>query len=121
MPTIAVIGASSDRAKFGNRCVRSYAQAGWTVYPVNPNETEIEGHNAYRSITEVPQGRIDLVSVYLPATIGLKIVEEISARGDIAEVMFNPGADDPAVVAKAKSLGLNVVTGCSLIALQARG
>jgi uncharacterized protein len=116
MPTIAVIGTSSDRAKFGNRCLRAYAQKGWTVYPVNPRETIIEGLAAYRSILDLPAGAIDLVSVYLPAAAGLKVLDEIAQR-EVREVMLNPGADDPAVIDKAKELGLNVVTGCSIIAI----
>ena len=40
---IAVIGASSDRQKFGNKCVRAYLAAGWEVYPINLHEHEIEG------------------------------------------------------------------------------
>jgi predicted CoA-binding protein len=117
MPTITVIGASTDRTKFGNRCVRAYLQQGWTVYPVNPRETTIEGLPVYRSILDVPAGKIDRVSVYLPAPLGVKVMDEIAQRGEIGEVMLNPGADDPAVVDKGIELGLNVVTGCSLIAL----
>ena len=41
--TIAIIGASADRAKFGNKAVRAFLQQGYTVYPVNPKETRIEG------------------------------------------------------------------------------
>lgn len=119
MPTICVIGASSDRSKFGNRCVRAYVQQGWTVYPVNPREATIEGLPVYRSIAEVPAGLIDRVSVYLSAALGLKVMDEIAHRGDVGEVMLNPGADDPTVVDRARELGLNVVTGCSLIAIGA--
>jgi len=117
MPTIAVIGASADRSKFGNRCVRAYAAKGWTVLPIHPRETAIEGLTAYRTIADVPAGTIDRVSVHLSAALGLPVMDEIAERGDVAEVMLNPGADDEAVVEKARSLGLNVVTGCSLIAL----
>lgn len=34
--TIAIVGASADRAKFGNKAVRAYAEEGWEVWPVNP-------------------------------------------------------------------------------------
>ena len=119
MPTIVVIGASADRSKFGNRCVRAYVQQGWTVHPINPRETTIEGLTTYRSIGDVPAGFIDRVSVYLPASLGLKVLDEIAQRGDVGEVMLNPGADDPEMVTKAHELGLNVVTGCSLIAIGA--
>ena len=117
MSTITVIGASADRAKFGNRCVRAYLQQGWTVYPVNPRETTIEGLRVYRSILDVPAGFIDRVSVYLPASLGVLVMDEIARRGDVGEVMLNPGADDASVVAEARKLGLNAVTGCALIAL----
>jgi hypothetical protein len=117
MPTIAIIGASSDRAKFGNRSVRAYAKQGWTVYPVNPKEAEIEGLPCYAAIADVPSGRLDRVTLYLGPALGIKAIDEIAKRGEIGEVMLNPGADDPAVVARGRELGLNVVVGCSLIAL----
>jgi hypothetical protein len=117
MSTIAVIGASADRNKFGNRCVRAYIQQGWTVYPINPRETAIEGLTAYRTIRDVSAGFIDRVSVYLPASLALKVLEDIAQRGDIGEVMLNPGADDSEVVERAHELGLNAVTGCSLVAI----
>ena len=116
MPSIAVIGASADRRKFGNRCVRAYQQRGYTVYPVHPTETTIEGLPAYPSIVAVPAERLDLVSIYLPPAIGLKVLDEI-AQKSIGEVLLNPGADDPTVVARGKALGLNVICGCSIVML----
>src|SRR5215510_9358896 len=38
MKTVAIIGASNNRAKFGNKAVRAFVQQGCMVYPVNPNE-----------------------------------------------------------------------------------
>ena len=48
MKTVAIIGASNDSRKFGNKAVRAFQQQGYTVYPVNPNETEGEGIEAFR-------------------------------------------------------------------------
>lgn len=117
MPTIAIIGASTDRSKFGNRAVRAYRNQNWTVYPVNPRETVVEDLPAFKSIRDVPAGHLDRVTVYLSKNLGLGVMDEIAQRGDVGEVMLNPGADDPDVVEKGKRLGLNVVTGCSLIAI----
>src|SRR5262245_12437110 len=114
-PTIAVIGASADRAKFGNKCVRAHARRGYHVYPVNPNETEVEGWPAFRSIMEVPAA-LDRVSIYLPPPIGLKVLPEIATKG-AKEVWFNPGADAPEVLARARELGLNVIAACSIVAI----
>jgi len=116
MKTVAIIGASANRAKFGNKSVRAHAQAGYHVYPINPQETEIEGWPAYRSIRDVPAGRIDRVSVYLPAAAAMAVLEEIVQR-EIGEVWFNPGADHRDVLKKARELGLPIVVGCSIVAL----
>src|SRR5262249_44503175 len=115
-PTIAILGASADRAKFGNKAVRAYAQAGYHVYPVNPKESTIEGWPVFRSLSEIPVTELDRVSVYLPPQIGRQILPEI-ARKTIGDVWFNPGADSQEVLAKARELGLNVVAGCSIVAL----
>ena len=34
--TVAVVGASADRTKFGNKAVRAFHDAGWTVFPIHP-------------------------------------------------------------------------------------
>ena len=114
MPTIAIIGASADRRKYGNTCVRAYASEGYTVYPIHPREAMIEGLAVYASIRDVPAGRIDRVSIYLPAAAGLKVLDEIATR-EVGEVWLNPGADDPSVVERGEELGLNIVTGCSIV------
>jgi hypothetical protein len=115
-PTIAVLGASANRAKFGNKAVRAYAQAGYHVYPINPNDSTIEGWPAFRSLDELPVTELARVSVYLLPQVGLQVLPEI-ARKKVGDVWFNPGADSPEVLAKARKLGLNVIAGCSIVAL----
>jgi predicted CoA-binding protein len=114
--TIAIIGASKDRRKFGNRAVRAYVQRGWKVYPVNPHEDEIEGLSAFRSILAIPLATLDRVSLYVPPAIGLQVLPEIAAKSP-SELWLNPGADAPEVIARAKTLGLPVVVGCSIVAI----
>ncbi len=113
MKTVAVVGASANREKFGNKAVRAYARQGFTVYPVHPSETSIEGFPTFRSVTEVPQ-RPNIVSVYLPPAAGLAVLPEIAARG-CDELWLNPGADAPEVVDAAEKLGLNVIQACSIV------
>lgn len=114
LPTVAIIGASSDPSKFGNRAVRAFARKGYTVYPVHPRAAEIEGLRAYPSIKEVPLDRLDRVSFYVPPEVGLTIIDDVAAK-TVGEVWFNPGSDSPALIARAESLGLNVVVACSLV------
>lgn len=62
---IAIVGASKDKEKFGNRAVRAYLSRGWTVYPVNLYEKEIEGVKVYKTVTEI-KDEVELASIYLP-------------------------------------------------------
>ena len=110
---IAVVGASADRRKFGNKCVRAFQSAGWTVYPVHPTETSVEGLTAYRSVADIPGG-VDVVSVYLNPKVGVGAVPSFAGSG-AKEVWFNPGAESAEVLAKARELGLNAIAACSIV------
>ena len=115
MKTVAILGASNDRSKFGNKAVRAFRQQGYTVYPVNPKETEIEGLPAFKSIADVP-GRPEMVSVYLAPAVVLKILPDIAAMG-CDELWLNPGTDSEEVVAQAARLGLNIIRACSIVSM----
>jgi predicted CoA-binding protein len=112
---VAVIGASNDRRKFGNRAVRAYREQGYLVVPINPHEREVEGLQAYASVLDVP-GRIDLASFYVPSEIGERVIEQVVKKG-IGEVWLNPGADSDALIARARSLGIRPIVACSIVAL----
>jgi predicted CoA-binding protein len=113
-PTIAVVGASSHRWKFGNKCVRAYAAHGYDVFPVHPRESTIEGQRVFASFADVPAAELDRVSVYLPPEVCLRVLPEL-AKKPAREVWFNPGADRADVIAQARALGINVVVGCSIV------
>ena len=113
MKTVAVIGASNDRNKFGNKAVRAYLQQGYTVYPVNPKETQIEGLPAFNTVGDLPT-RPQRMSVYLPPDLVLRLLPDIVAVG-CDELWLNPGTESEQVLAEAKRLGLNVVQACSIV------
>ena len=111
--TVAVIGASADRSKFGNKAVRAFLQEGWRVFPVNPKATKIEGLRAYHSVAELPE-RPQMVSVYLPPAVLLGVLPEVAAKG-CDELWLNPGTESDAVLAEAARLKLNVIQACSIV------
>jgi predicted CoA-binding protein len=111
---VMVIGASNNRAKYGNKAVRAYVRQRHEVFPVNPHEKLVEGLPAYASVSEVP-GPIDRATLYIPPAAALPILGALAARGDVAEVFFNPGAETPELIAHARALGLNTEFGCSII------
>jgi hypothetical protein len=116
--TVAVIGASADQSKFGNKALRAFRHHGDTVIPINPNATMVEGERAYASVLDYP-GEIDEATVYVPPRVGLKVMDEIARKG-IKTVWLNPGADGEAVVARARALGLTTRVACSMIGIGER-
>ena len=112
---VAVIGASSNPSKFGNRAVRAYLRQGYTVVPINPNEPEVEGLPTYPTVLDVP-GPIDMASFYVPPDIGEQVIEQVARKG-IAEVWLNPGAESDELVARARALGIQPIQACSIIAI----
>jgi uncharacterized protein len=112
---VAVIGASSDRRKFGNRAVRAFRRQGYTVIPINPHLAEVEGLRAYASVLDVP-GRIDMVTFYVPPETGEQVMPEV-ARKEIPEVWLNPGSESEALVRLARSLKVEPIIACSIIGI----
>ena len=115
MKTVAIIGASNDRAKFGNKAVRAFLQQGYEVFPVNPKEEIIEGLDAFRRIADVPV-RPQMISVYVPPRVLVGLLPDIAAKG-CDELWLNPGTESDEVLAEAERLGLNVVQACSIVAV----
>ena len=113
MKIIAIIGASANPTKYGNKAVRAYLKQGYKVWPVNPKAEEIEGLPVYPTILDVP-ARPDLVSVYLPPTALLPLLKDIASRG-CDELWLNPGSESAEVIEEARDIGLNVIQACSIV------
>ena len=113
--TVAVIGASSDRHKFGNKALRAFQAEGYTVIPINPNEAEVEGLKTYGSVLDVP-GPIDMATVYVQPDVGLRLLPEFEQKG-IGEIWINPGAESSELLADARRRKLNVIAACSIVAI----
>ena len=115
MPSVAVIGASTDRSKYGNKAVRAYIRQGYIVYPVNPNASTIEGLRAYKSVLDIP-GPVDRVTMYLPPEVGIRVVPEIAEKKP-KEFYVNPGAESDELIARAEQHGLRPIIACSMLAV----
>jgi predicted CoA-binding protein len=113
-PTVAILGASRDRDKYGNKSVRAHLAQGYDVYPVNPKVDEIESLPAFACLADVPVDRLDRISIYLPPAVGIALLEEIQAA-NAKEVWFNPGSASEKLLEKADELGLDVIQACSIV------
>jgi predicted CoA-binding protein len=112
---VAIIGASSNPRKFGNRAVRAFRRQGYTVIPINPHEALVEGLKTYASVLDVPDP-IDIATFYVPPNIGETVMKEV-AKKKIPEVWLNPGAESDSLVRLARSLKVEPILACSIIGI----
>jgi predicted CoA-binding protein len=112
---IAIVGASSNRHKFGNKALRAFRDEGYTVLAINPNEAEVEGIKTYPSVLDVPHA-IDMASVYVPPDVGQGLLAEFEKK-QIAEIWLNPGAESDELLAEARKRKLNVIAACSIVGI----
>lgn len=117
----AVVGASRDRSKYGNKVLRAYMQTSRPAFPVNPNEEDVEGEKSYPDLASLPE-KVHGVSVITPPKVTESIVEQAAALG-IKHIWLQPGAESPQAVQRAKELGMNVIFGgpCILVTLGYHG
>ena len=120
-PSYAVVGASRDREKYGNKVLRCYLQKDRRVFPVNPGATEVEGLTAYPSLTDLPEP-VESVSIITPPHVTETVVED-AHRAGVRNLWMQPGAESPAAVERAESLGMNVIAdgSCVLVVLGFHG
>jgi len=114
--SIAIVGASSDRQKYGNKAVRAFQKQGFTVYPVNPKGGEIEGLPAYTSLAEIPAEKVNRISMYVPPAVGLSMLDQITALS-FDELWLNPGSESDELIEAARARGIEVVVACSIVAV----
>jgi acetyl coenzyme A synthetase (ADP forming)-like protein len=90
--SIAVIGASSNREKWGYRILDNIISGGYSgeVYPVNPNEDEVLGMGCHPSVLDIPE-RVDLGIIAVPAGIVPAVLEDCGRKGVRGVVIVSAG------------------------------
>lgn len=113
----AVVGASVDRSKYGNKVLRCYQQHGREVYPINPRAAEVEGLKAFPSLADLPV-KVAAISVITPPAITEQVVKAAAAAG-VQHLWMQPGAESAAAIRSAEALGLSVIAGgpCLLVVM----
>jgi predicted CoA-binding protein len=103
----AVVGASQDRSKFGNRIYRNLRSAGYVVYPVNPRGGELEGAQVYPTLADLPESP-EVIDLVVPPAATEQVVKEAHQLG-LSRVWMQPGAESEAAIAYCHDHGLQVV------------
>ena len=114
----AVVGASNDREKFGNKIYRDLKNAGYEAYAVNPKASEVEGDPCYPSVKDIPV-KVDVVNMVVPPGAAERVIQDCKEAG-LTRIWFQPGSESEDAIQKAKDAGLEVVhDACIMIVKQA--
>lgn len=113
----AVVGASVQRHKYGNKVLRCYQEHGYKVVPVNPGADEVEGLKCAHSVAELPS-EVEALSIITPPGVTRQAVHEAIARG-IKHIWMQPGAEDESAIALCHKHGINIIAdgSCILVVL----
>ena len=93
---IALIGASNNSSKFGNRIYLNLRAKGYNIIPINPKENKIEGDKAYASI-EMMDKLPDIVNSVVPPQVAIKVAQKAIDLG-ITHLWFQPGSESDELV-----------------------
>ena len=116
-PAFGVVGASTNRDKYGNKVLRCYQQHGRKVYGVNPHATQVEGAPCVVSVTDLPDD-VQSISIITPPPVTEEVVVAALAKG-IRNIWMQPGAESPRAVEECRKQGVNVIAdgSCVLVVL----
>lgn len=114
----AVVGASQDREKYGNKVLRAYLQQQRAVYPVNPTAEVVEGLAAIPDLASLPKS-VHGISIVTPPQVTEQVVVE-AARLGIHHIWMQPGSESKRAVELAQEAGINAIWGgpCILVAMR---
>ncbi|HMO51968.1 MAG TPA: CoA-binding protein [Kiritimatiellia bacterium] len=114
---VAVLGASPKPERYANQAVRLLREFGHDVIPVTPAHTEVAGVPAAPNLEALPEGGVDTVTVYVSPAHSATMTSAL-LRLRPRRVIFNPGAENPALAEALRHAGIEVEDACTLVLLR---
>ena len=112
-PVIAIVGASDNPAKYGNRIYRDLKGKGYRVYPVNPTRDTIDGDPAYADLADLPETP-DIVNYVVPPPRTLRLLKRAKELG-LMRVWVQPGAENADVMAYLNDHGFDYLANACIM------
>ncbi|MDN5351934.1 MAG: uncharacterized protein PWQ12_853 [Clostridiales bacterium] len=112
----AVVGATQNPTKYGNKIYKKLKKFGYEVYAVNPVYKEIEGDACYPDLKSLPK-KVDCVNVVVPPEKSEKVLQEVIDLG-IENIWFQPGTFTLEIIDASEAAGIHTVYyNCILVEL----
>ena len=114
----AVVGVSRDVKKYGNKVFNELKEAGYQVYPINPNTNEIFGNKCYPNLNKLPV-KPDVVNIVVPPKVTEKIVKQCKNL-KINKIWMQPGSESDKAIkfGKENCIKILYIEGCIIFVLR---
>jgi predicted CoA-binding protein len=89
--SIALIGASTNKEKFGYKILVDLDNKGHVVIPINNKETEIDGKKVFKNVNEISDCP-SIINFVVPPNIGFEITKDLVESG-YDNFWYQPGAE----------------------------
>ena len=88
---IALVGASNDPSKYGNKILLNLKSKGFNVIPVNTKEAEIDGSPVFKSVSDIKECP-SIINFVVPPNVGIVITKDLVEKG-YDNFWYQPGAE----------------------------
>ena len=88
---IALVGASNDPKKYGNKILLDLVSKGYNVAPVNSKEKTIAGIKSYKNVLDLKESP-SIINFVVPPSIGFRITKEL-VENNFDNFWYQPGAE----------------------------
>ena len=104
---IALIGASNDKNKYGNKILLDLVSKGHNVVPINPKEDIIAGLKSYKNVSELSE-KPSIINFVVPPNIGYQLTKDL-VESDYDNFWYQPGAESKEISAFLDSRNKNYI------------
>lgn len=101
--SIAIIGATNDSTKFGNKIYRDLKNKNIKIFGINPKASTIDGDPAYKTLEDLPE-KPDILNFVLPPKLGFETIKNAVAMG-YDNFWLQPGAESEEILDYLESNG----------------
>ena len=88
---IALVGASNEPKKYGNKILLDLVSKGYNVVPINITEDTIAGIKTYKNVLDLKESP-SIINFVVPPKIGFEITKEL-VENNYDNFWYQPGAE----------------------------
>ncbi len=116
---ITILGLSDDASRYAYKAAQRLQESGFqNLIGVHPSGKSVLGIKVVTNLAEITDP-IDTITVYLNP-LKLDLLFEAILKAKPRRIIFNPGAEHPALMKSAKQKGIQVVEACTLVLLSTK-